>query len=71
MSIDSSAWGQIDLSSGMLSGEFAGSAGERLGKALPQVSLKLEGRLEPLRAVHFTQRVRGAPVGGITLKLKP
>jgi hypothetical protein len=62
--------GQLELNTGILRGEFSGSAGERLGKVLPEVALKVEGMLAPLRAVHFTQRVRGKPVGGVTIKLK-
>ena len=62
--------GRLELSTGALRGEFAGGVAERLGETIPDVALKVAGKLDPLRAVHFTQRVRGKPVGGVTLKLK-
>ncbi len=34
------------------------------------LKLKLKGDLRPTRAVHFTQRVNGEPVGGVTFTLR-
>jgi hypothetical protein len=32
-------------------------------------SLRVEGVLTPTRAIHFTQRIDSAPVGGVTYAL--
>nr|NLI51193.1 hypothetical protein [Propionibacterium sp.] len=69
--LDGQLSGQLDRATGALTGEFVGSvAGPRL-KYRPSLALKVEGVLEPLRAVHFTQAVRGEPVGGVTLTFAP
>jgi Zn-dependent metalloprotease len=64
--------GSLDVASGGLTGKIVGDVGRRRKKSkfIPGIQLRLKGCLEPLRAIHFTQLVRGRPTGGVTLHLK-
>ncbi|MCK6591484.1 MAG: M4 family metallopeptidase, partial [Polyangiaceae bacterium] len=72
--------------SGALHGKFKGTFDLRLGKLAgtvvgglslpgqafePQIKIRVEGALEPLRAIHFTQLINGKATGGITVRIKP
>jgi Zn-dependent metalloprotease len=62
--------GDLDLVKGTLQGKFTGSVSFVKGRSLPNISLELEGALEPLRAINVTQRIDGKVVGGISIKVK-
>lgn len=63
-------YGELDLGSGVIEGRVKGSAFFRGGKLVPDIELGLEGCLDPIRAVHFTQFVEGQPAGGVTVHVK-
>ena len=63
-------YGEVYLDSGVIKARVKGSAFFRGGKLMPDVELGLEGCLEPIRAVHFTQFVEGEPTGGVTVHVK-
>jgi len=62
--------GQLYRSDGRLTGVIV-TVPAPLGRRKSQVlKLALEGVLRPTRVVHFTQKVRGKPVGGVSFALR-
>jgi len=61
--------GTLNLRNGFLGGRYQGGLTLPRKKFIPRTELTLEGRLEPLRAVHFTQLIDNQPVGGVSIHL--
>ncbi len=61
--------GELNTLDGSLNGTWvvSGVIGPRRPGAIP---LRVEGKLTPTRAIHFTQRIDGVPVGGVTYALR-
>jgi Zn-dependent metalloprotease len=62
--------GELDRKTGTIRGVVKGNVALADGHYLIDLNFKLEGRLEPLRAIHFTQFVNGGVVGGVTIVVK-
>lgn len=60
--------GELNLTSGKLTGRIIGPVHTPSGM-VPAMKTKLEGTLEPLRIVNFTQRVKGVVAGGVSVLL--
>jgi Zn-dependent metalloprotease len=58
--------GTLNVSTGVLKGKVQGSSTSASGYN-PEVRAEIEATLEPLRIVNFTQRVKGAITGGVSL----
>jgi Zn-dependent metalloprotease len=64
--------GELDKETAELTGSLLGDLYRATRKKpLKGVKLKFKGVLEPLYGIHFTQRLRGKTVGGVTINLKP
>ncbi len=61
--------GELDATTGAINGRLVGNVYRSRRRPAP-VRLTLRGCLEPSRAVHFSQRVNGEPVGGVTVKVR-
>jgi hypothetical protein len=62
--------GTLDLRTAALTGRFRGTATCQDGRLWPGIELDVDGCLEPLRAVHFSQLVGGEPLGGATVHVR-
>jgi len=61
--------GKLDLADGRLTGVWKTVLYR--GRRFPQMlDLKLDGILQPTRAVHFAQRIDGKMVGGVTYAVR-
>jgi len=61
--------GTLDTSNGLLKGSWATVTIRRRGRPLV-IEMRVDARLQPTRAIHFTQRINGEPVGGVTYALR-
>jgi hypothetical protein len=62
--------GELDTLTGEIRGELLADLALEDGRLLDRMPLRLEGCLEPLRAVHFAQLIDGEVVGGVTLQVR-
>lgn len=61
--------GALDTSNGSLKGSW--EVVEYRGRRRPiKTDLDVKATLQPTRAIHFTQRIKGEPVGGVTYALR-
>ena len=62
--------GVLEFRQGRLTGVWKTIPGRDARDPFSGVKLQLEGSLQPTRAVHFTQRVKGRATGGVTFALR-
>ncbi|MDU8911606.1 hypothetical protein [Aestuariicoccus sp. MJ-SS9] len=61
--------GELNTEDGTLTGVWV-TVRHRARRRPKHVKLEIKAALRPTRAVHFTQRIRGEPVGGVTYTLR-
>ena len=62
--------GELDRAGCSLRGEFTDGVSIPGKGSAPKETLKLHAVLEPRRAIHFTQYVKGKAVGGVTVTVQ-
>jgi hypothetical protein len=62
--------GKLNRKTSVLQGRLTGDVYRGRRKPIRNAKLKLTGDLQASRAVHFTQRIKGEPVGGVTVNLR-
>jgi Zn-dependent metalloprotease len=63
--------GTLDRKLGRLTGVWETIPGKGSRELFCRATIQVKGILQPTRAVHFTQRVHGRVVGGVTFTLRP
>ena len=62
--------GIFDRTDGQLHGLWFATLERPRRRTLHGLKLKLDGKLRPTRAIHFTQRIDRKRVGGVTVSLR-